>query len=111
MATDVGGVELVAAIERQRHGSDLRADRLQGVAGQREHGRDSHRLVPTITEDEGDEEQGVHSAHRDDNIVGTDTVSVGDQRAKPRIALGRAVSERHFTETRLRRRIQHIIEP
>ena len=53
----------------------------------------------------------MHSAYRDDDIVGTDTMSVRDQCAESRIALGRPVPKRHFTETRLRRRIQHITEP
>jgi hypothetical protein len=87
VSTDVGSIELVAAIERKRDGSDLCADHVQGVAGQREHGRGRHRLVATLAEHEYDEEQGVHPAHRDDDIVGTHTMSFRDQCAEPRITL------------------------
>jgi hypothetical protein len=111
VSADVGGIELVAPIERQRDGSDLSADSCQSVAGEREHGRDRHCLVTTIAEYEGDEEQGVHPAHGEDDIIGSHIVSVGDQRAEPRIALGRAVAKRDLTETRLRQGIEDIAEP
>jgi hypothetical protein len=111
VSADVGGIELVAPIERQRYGSDLSPDRFQSVASEREHGRDRHCLVPTIAEHEGDEKQGVHPAHSQDDIIGSHIVSVGDERAEPRIALSRAVAKRDLTQTRLRQGIEHIAEP